>query len=159
LKYLTCLLIPHRVQEPLTDGRIDAIGLRQRPLTSIVRLLRLKTIEYLCLSDRLDILPYLASLLKRCRIPEKPVYSALLDSFLPFFLCVLRFTLELLFSTLCFASTNVRTRKPKRDSFLSKYVRPRVDRIWDVVKRQWGARNFAELASLAAHIRGNVSLH
>ena len=30
--------------------------------------------------------PYLPSLLKRCRIPEKPVYSTLLNSLLPFFL-------------------------------------------------------------------------
>jgi hypothetical protein len=38
-------------------------------------------------------LPYLASLLKRCRIPEKPVNPSLLDALLPFLLCALRFKL------------------------------------------------------------------
>jgi hypothetical protein len=90
LKYLACLLFLHCLQEPLTNGRIDAIGLRQRPLTPLFDFVdRRGTVECPCLSDCLDILPYLTSLLKRCGIREKPVYSALLNSFLPFFLCAL----------------------------------------------------------------------
>jgi hypothetical protein len=57
-------------------------------------------IECLCLSDRHDIPPYLASLLKRRGIPEKPVYSTLLDSLLPFFLCAFCFKLALGYESL-----------------------------------------------------------
>ena len=35
LKFLACFLILHCLQEPLTEGRIDTIGLRQRPLAPL----------------------------------------------------------------------------------------------------------------------------
>ena len=35
LKYLHCFLILHSPQEPLTEGRINTISLRQRPLAPL----------------------------------------------------------------------------------------------------------------------------
>jgi len=45
--------------------------------------------------DCFDVIPYFASLLKCCCIPEKWVHSRLLDAHLPFFLCAFRFKLSL----------------------------------------------------------------
>ena len=35
LKFLACFLILHCLQERLTEGRINTIGLRQRPLAPL----------------------------------------------------------------------------------------------------------------------------
>ena len=91
-KLLVCPLILHGFQEPPTDRRIDPVGLRQRPLAPLFDLVhRRGTVACHRQSDDLDVLPNLASLLKRRRIPEKPVNSSLLDALLPFFLYALGF--------------------------------------------------------------------
>ncbi|HVR27080.1 MAG TPA: hypothetical protein VMU26_27615 [Candidatus Polarisedimenticolia bacterium] len=65
-------LILHRLREPPADGRIDSIGLRQRPFTPLFDLLpRIGSVTGEHQFDCLDVLPYFPSLLERCGIPQE----------------------------------------------------------------------------------------
>jgi hypothetical protein len=101
-----------RTPDSTRDGTHGG-GIDTAPIKHLIDPLHLDPIEFgyeytgyadaNCAAHSFDVLPYLASLLKCCRVPEKAICSSLFDPLLPFLLSVFGLKLPLAFFLLKFS--------------------------------------------------------